>query len=109
MTIAGQSPHSGTFGKDAFRRERAKPFAARFSTAILPTDWKIWTDDDEAIVRWESRAVACNGEPYVNSYAYFITMKDGRATALTMFLDMGAFDDVWNRCSPSDQTQEQQR
>ena len=35
----------------------------------------------------------------LNSYAYFITIKEGRAETLTMFLDMGAFDDVWSHCT----------
>lgn len=103
ITIAGQSPHSGTFGKATFLRDRAKPFQARFSTPIVPTRWKVWAVDDQVFVRWDSKATACDGRPYINSYAYFITMRDGRATALTMFLDMGAFDDVWNRCRPADQ------
>ncbi len=103
VTIAGQSPHSGTFTKAAFLRDRAKPFQARFSTPIVPTRWTISAVDDEVFVRWDSTAVACDGKSYVNSYAYFITMQGGRATALTMFLDMGAFDDVWNRCQPVNQ------
>ena len=103
VTIAGASKHSGTFSKAAFLRDRARPFQARFSTPIMPTGWTIWAVEDEVIVRWDSRATACDGKPYANSYAYFITMPDGRATALTMILDMGAFDDVWNRCAPADQ------
>ena len=102
VTIAGQSPHSGTFAKAAFLQDRAKPFQARFSTPIMPTRWTIWAVDDEVIVRWDSKAIACDGKPYANSYAYFMTMRDGRATSLTMFLDMGAYDDVWNRCRPAD-------
>lgn len=100
VTIAGQSPHSGTFAKAAFLRDRAKPFQARFSTPIVPIRWSVWAVDDQVFVRWDSRATACDGKPYANSYAYFITMKDGHATALTMFLDMGAFDDVWSGCRP---------
>lgn len=102
VTIAGQSPHSGTFSKAVFLRDRAKPFQARFSTPIVPTRWTVWAVDDEVFVRWDGKATACDGQPYHNSYAFFITMKDGRATALTMFLDMRAFDDVWNRCQPAD-------
>ena len=100
VTIAGESVNSGTFLKAAFLRDRAAPFQARFRTPLLPTRWTVWAVGDEVIVRWDSRATACDGRPYTNSYAYFITMKNGRATALTMFLDMGAFDDVWNRCAP---------
>lgn len=103
ITIAGQSPNSGTFSKAGFLKDRAKPFAARFSTPILPTRWTVWAVDDQVFVRWDSKATACDGKPYTNSYAYFITMKAGRASALTMFLDMGAFDDVWNRCRPAQQ------
>ena len=65
--------------------------------------------DDQVFVRWDSKATACDGKPYANSYAYFLTMRDGRATALTMFLDMGAFDDVWNRCQPAEQGLEHKR
>jgi uncharacterized protein len=100
ITIMGQSRFSGTFSKDAFLRERARPFVARFSTPIVPANWKIWAEKDDVIARWDSHATACDGKPYNNSYAFFITMKDGRATSLTMFLDMSAFEDVWNRCQP---------
>ena len=103
VTIAGQSPRSGTFSKAEFLELRARPFAARFSTPIVPTRWTVWAVDDQVFVRWDSKAIACDGKSYANSYAYFITMRDGRATALTMFLDMGAFDDVWNRCQPAGQ------
>ena len=103
VRIEGQSPNSGTFSKAAFFRDRAKPFQARFSTSILPTKWTIWAVDDEVIVRWGSKAADCDGKAYANSYAYFMTMRRGRATALTMFLDMGAYDDVWKRCQPVDQ------
>ena len=104
VTIAAQSPHSGTFARADFLRDRAKPFQARFSTPIVPTRWKVRAVDDEVFVRWDSEATACYGKPYANSYACFITMRDDRATALTMFLDMGAFDDVWSRCGPADQS-----
>lgn len=104
VTIAGQSPHSGTFGKAEFLRDRAKPFQARFSTPIVPTHWTIWAEGDQVIVRWDSKATACDGKPYANSYAFFLAMKDGHATELTMFLDMGAFDDIWNRCRPIEQS-----
>ena len=102
VTIAGQSPRSGTFSKAEFLRDRAKPFQARFSTPIKPTRWTVWAADDQVFVRWESEATACDGRSYSNSYAYFITMREGRATALTMSLDMGAFDDVWDRCRPAE-------
>lgn len=98
VTIAGQSPRSGTFTKAAFLRERATPFGNRFRTPVVPTNWTVWAADDQVFVRWDSVGTACDGRRYTNSYAYFLTMRDGRATALTMFLDMGAFDDVWNRC-----------
>jgi ketosteroid isomerase-like protein len=102
VTIMGRSPNSGTFSKAAFLRDRAGPFQARFTTPILPVDWTIWAAGDTVIARWRSTAVACDGKLYANDYAYFITMRDGRAIALTMFLDMTAFDDVWNRCRPAD-------
>ena len=109
VTISGRSPHSGTFSKAQFLEERAKPFQARFLEPIVPTRWKIWAVDDQVIVRWDSQAISCDGRPYLNSYAYFVTMKAGHAEALTMFLDMGAFDEVWSRCSPADVGKESKR
>ena len=100
MTIADRSPRGGTFSKAAFPRERSTPFGARFRTAPAPTGWTGWAADNQVFVRWDSSGTACDGKLYANSYAYFLTMQDGRATALTMFLDMGAFDDVWSRCRP---------
>ena len=109
VTISGDSPHSGTFSKAQFLEERAKPFQARFLKPIVPTRWKIWAIDDEVIARWDTQATSCDGRPYLNSYAYFVTMKEGRAEALTMFLDMGAFDEVWDRCPAADVGPESKR
>ncbi len=101
-TIPGTSAHCGTWhGRDVFLSEIAKPFLARFATPFLPTVRRIWVDGETVVVLWDSRSTDRDGKPYANSYVYIMTFQDGLATEVTAFLDMAAFNDVWDRVRPA--------
>ena len=47
----------------------------------------VHADGDTVIVVWDGRGVANDGEPYENSYAWFMTMKNGKVVDGTAFYD----------------------
>ena len=55
-------------------------------------------DGDTVIVRWDGHGVANDGIPYDNSYAWFMTLRDGLVVDGTAYFDSIAFDELWRRC-----------
>jgi len=52
------------------------------------------------IVCWDGRGIANDGQPYENSYAWFMTMRDGKVIDGTAFYDSISFNDLWTRVQP---------
>ena len=61
---------------------------------------RVQTDGDTVIVLWDGRGVANDGQPYENSYAWFMTMRDGKVIDGTAFYDSISFNDLWTRVRP---------
>jgi hypothetical protein len=101
-TIVGNSLVSKTFhSKQQFIDEVLHPFGQRFQTTFRPTTIRgIFSDGDMVIVLWDGEGIALDGKPYVNTYAWFLTMKDGYAVEATAFFDSIAFNDLWTRITP---------
>jgi hypothetical protein len=79
------------------------PFAARFpaSAPFRPVRIRsLHADGDAAIVVWDGRGVANDGQPYENSYAWIMTLRDGKVVDGTAFYDSIAFNDLWSRVPP---------
>ena len=55
---------------------------------------------DTVIVRWDGHGVANDGRPYDNSYAWFMTVRDGKVIDGTAFFDSISFNDLWTRVPP---------
>jgi ketosteroid isomerase-like protein len=101
-TIAGNSLASKTYpSKESFMREVIRPFNARMSARLIPSVHKIYADGDTVIAHFDAQGTARDGQPYVNSYAWILTLKDGRIVRATAFFDAHAFDDFWTRVSPA--------
>jgi ketosteroid isomerase-like protein len=88
-------------GKEAFMREVIRPFNARMREPLKPTVRRIYTDQEAVIVYFDARGVARDGQPYDNSYARFLEMRDGRIAVATAFFDSLEFDELWTRVSPA--------
>ena len=43
---------------------------------------------------------AKDGKPYVNTYAWFLDMRDGKIVKASAFFDSIAFNDLWTRVQP---------
>ena len=99
-TIKGSGPAAGTYaGREDFLERAVQPFVARLATPIRPTVKAIWADGDDVIVHWDGSATAGDGSPYRNSYIWIFRMANGRASEVTAFLDLAAYDDVLRRVS----------
>jgi uncharacterized protein len=79
------------------------PFGARFRPAapFRPiTIRSVHADGDTVIVCWVGRGVANDGQPYENSYAWFLQLRDGKVIDGTAFYDSISFNDLWTRVQP---------
>ena len=50
--------------------------------------------------RVERRGVANDGQPYENSYAWIMRLRDGKVVDGTAFYDSISFNDLWTRIQP---------
>jgi uncharacterized protein len=102
--IEGHSAASREFAsKQAFIDEVLAPFGARFATGetFRPVRIRsIHADGDTVIVVWDGRGVANDGQPYENSYAWVMRLRDGQVVDGTAFYDSISFNDLWSRVQP---------
>lgn len=90
-TVAGYSPMSNTYrSRDSFIAQAVRPITARLATPITAEVKHIVAQADQVVVMWNGVATAKNGKPYENSYAWHLTMADGKITHVNAFLD------TWN-------------
>jgi ketosteroid isomerase-like protein len=105
-TIVGKSLVAGTTrGKTELREKVLGPFGARFaksSERFRPvTVHGIYQEGDTVVAYFDGRGTANDGKPYLNSYAWFLTFKQGLVVRATAFFDSIAFNDLWQRVTPS--------
>jgi uncharacterized protein len=89
--------------KQQFIDEVLSPFGARFAASepFRPvTIRSVHADGDTVIVLWDGRGIANDGQPYENSYAWFMKMRDGKVIDGTAFYDSISFNDLWTRVQP---------
>jgi ketosteroid isomerase-like protein len=102
--IEGHSVASKEYAtKQEFIDEVLAPFGARFSAGerFRPaTIRSIHADGDTVIVLWDGHGIANDGQPYENSYAWFMTLRDGKVVDGTAFYDSISFNDLWTRVAP---------
>ncbi|WP_197374307.1 hypothetical protein [Mycolicibacterium baixiangningiae] len=56
----------------------------------------ILADDDRILARWRGSATALDGLPYVNEYAWVMTMESERVTVVA-YLDLASLDELLTR------------
>ncbi|QGM05621.1 nuclear transport factor 2 family protein [Stenotrophomonas maltophilia] len=100
-TITGNSLASRTYpSREAFMTEVIRPFNARMSTGLKPTIHRLYQDGDTVIVFFDASGTARDGQPYNNTYAWFLQMKAGRIIRAHAFYDAIAFNALWTRVQP---------
>jgi ketosteroid isomerase-like protein len=101
-TIEGRSIVSKTYPtKEDFMREVIRPFNARMRSPLKPTIRGLYADGDTVVAFFDARGVARDGQPYVNTYAWFLDMRDGRIIRASAFFDAIEFDELWARVAPA--------
>ena len=102
--IEGRSDASKQYeSKQQFIDEVLEPFGARFVSGepFRPSRIRsLHADGASVIVLWDGRGVANDGAPYENSYAWFLTLKDGLVVDGTAFFDSSSFNELWRRVAP---------
>ncbi|MEV4198433.1 nuclear transport factor 2 family protein [Micromonospora globbae] len=52
-------------------------------------------DAGTVVVLWDGAGVTVTGATYANTYAWFLTFRDGKVVDATAFFDSIAFNDLW--------------
>ena len=100
-TIVGRSRASKTYdSRESFMREVIRPFNARMSVGLRPEVRELYADGDTVIVFFDARGTARDGKPYVNTYAWFLTMRDDGVVKAFAFFDSVEFNAFWTRVAP---------
>jgi uncharacterized protein len=101
-TIVGRSEAAKTYeGREAFLRDVIRPFNARMREPLKPRIRHLYADGDTVIVFFDAAGTARDDRPYVNTYAWFLELRDGRIVAASAFFDSIAFNELWTRVTPS--------
>ena len=102
--IEGHSAASREYAsREEFVDEVLAPFGARFAAGerFRPIRIRsILADGDTVAVIWDGRGVANDGQPYENSYAWIMQLRDGAVVDGTAFYDSLSFNDLWSRVTP---------
>lgn len=89
--------------RQEFVDEVLAPFATRFppETLFRPVTIRaVHADGDAVVVLWDGRGIPHDGQAYENSYAWFMTLRDGQVVDGTAFFDSISFDAFWTRTEP---------
>lgn len=100
-TIVGRSEAAGTYATKAeFIDKVMAPFNARMVAGIRPTIRNLYADGDTVIVFFDGSGEARDGQPYVNTYAWFMTLEGDRVVRVSAFFDSLEFNALWRRVAP---------
>jgi uncharacterized protein len=105
-TIVGRSPVSGTYrSKQEFLDAVITPFMARMSTSFVPTVRGIYADGDWVIILFDAHASGTGGEPYENTYSWYMRFAGDGATPMIVeaiaFFDTIEFTEFWAKAGPA--------
>jgi uncharacterized protein len=101
-TIVGNSPVSRTFAsRDEFLDLVIRPFNDRLSTPLVPVVHGLYADGDVVVAYFEASATANDGQPYRNTYTWYLHMREGRIVKVVAFFDTVEFTDFWERLQPT--------
>lgn len=59
----------------------------------------IYADGDTVTVIWDGAGTIRLGTMYRNTYAWFVTMRDGLIADAVVFFDSIAYDELWDSVS----------
>jgi uncharacterized protein len=101
-TIVGRSAVAGTYhSREAFLSEVIRPFNARMSSPLVPVVKGLYADGDVVIAYFDGSATARDGQPYRNTYTWYLHVRQGAVTEVVVFFDSIEFDALWTRVQPA--------
>ena len=93
-TIVGRSLASKTYdSREGFMRDVIRPFNARMSAGLKPQVRHVYADGDTVIAFFDASGVARDGQPYENTYAWFLTMREGRISDRRVSIGLLSMDE----------------
>ncbi|MGO4614487.1 nuclear transport factor 2 family protein [Nocardia sp. 2YAB30] len=102
--ITGRSKVAKVYpSKQAFVDEVLAPFGARFdpTSPFRPVTVRgTYADGDTVMIVWDGEGTTRAGTTYRNTYAWFMTLRDGLVVDATAFFDSIAFDELWDDVAP---------
>lgn len=81
--------------------EVIRPFNACMKGPLKPSIREMYGEGDTFIVLVDASGTARDGNPYVNTYSWYLRMADGKIASATAFFDAIAFNDLWTRVAPA--------
>ncbi|MCZ0726516.1 Atu4866 domain-containing protein [Mycolicibacterium iranicum] len=96
-TVARAAEPSTYTSRAEFLRDGAGPIVSRLEGEIQADVHALHTDGDTVVALWRGTATARDGRPYVNEYAWVMTMREERIARVTAYLDLVALDDLLTR------------
>jgi ketosteroid isomerase-like protein len=101
-TITGNSVAAGTYtSRQDFLDQVIGPFNARMQTPLVPVVRALYGDGDTVVALFDASATVRDGQPYRNTYAWFMTLRGGVIVDVVAFFDGIEFDDLWSRVQPA--------
>lgn len=100
-TVARAAEPSTYTSRAQFLREGAGPIQSRLSGPIQADVQQLIAENDVVVAMWKGTATARDGLPYINSYAWVMTMRDERVVRVTAFLDLVALNELLERVDPA--------
>lgn len=100
--MMGQSVVSRVYGSaQEFLEELWQPFGQRFGTEdpFRPVGIRALYDDedhDAVIVVWDGRGTTTARTVYQNTYAWFLTFRDGKISRGMAFFDSITYNQLWS-------------
>lgn len=96
-TVARASEPSTYTSRAEFLRDGAGPIVSRLAGEIQADVRALHTDGDTVVALWRGTATARDGRPYVNDYAWVMTMREERIARVTAYLDLVALNELLTR------------
>lgn len=100
-TVARAGQSTTYTSRSQFLAEGAGPIQTRLTGPIRAQVRELIAEDDVVVARWDGTATARDGLPYVNSYAWVMTMRDDRVVDVTAYLDLVVLNELLQRVSPA--------
>ncbi|WP_214405246.1 nuclear transport factor 2 family protein [Pseudonocardia lacus] len=100
-TVTGNSPAAGSYpSRQAFLDAVIGPFNARMSGPLKPVVRGLYADGDWVIALFDASGTARDGQPYRNTYTWYMRLAGERIVEVIAFFDAIEFTDLWTRVAP---------